>query len=367
MSGISGYTATAVMPWLDRSNAFVAAILGGLTAVLALSLVGLVIWRAIDEVLYLRRQRLLDRYRPLVAALLDKTPDADPVARLVATPRRHRDLLGDLLLATLRVTTGDIVPRLRDAAQALGLIERWTAAIDDRRWWARTEAVRALGLVRNRDSMGRLVQALDEPHEEVRAAAVDAIGRIGDPACGPILLARLRDESRHQRARVVEAIRSLGPSMMPILLEHARVHADDTAMTIGILGVVGGTAAIDSLLEWSGSPDAAVRAAALRAIGSIGLDDRSYFYALRGLDDEDTDVRSMAARGLGRCGRHSAVPYLAAHLDDAWLVAAHCASGLRRLGAAGAAALQARAATPGQGADLARQMLWELTYQKAGA
>ena len=126
-----------------------------------------------------------------------------------------------------------------------------------------------------------------------------------------------------------------GPSMMPILLEHARAHADDTAMTIDILGVVGGTAAIDSLLEWSGSPDAAVRAAALRAIGSIGLDDRSYFYALRGLEDEDTDVRSMAARGLGRSGRHAAVPYLAAHLDDAWLVAAHCASGLRRLGRGG--------------------------------
>ena len=178
------------------------------------------------------------------------------------------------------------------------------------------------------------MRALDEPHEEVRAAAVDALGRIGDPACGPILLARLRDESRHQRARVVEAIRSLGPSMMPILLEHARTHADDTAMTIDILGVVGGTAAIDSLLEWSGSPQPAVRAAALRAIGSIGLDDRSYFYALRGLDDEDADVRGMAARGLGRSGRQSAVPYLAAHLDDAWLVAAHCASGLRRLGSA---------------------------------
>jgi len=367
MSGIPGIAAMALVPWLDRSNAFVATVLGGLTAILALSLAGLVVWRAVDEVFYLRRQRLIARYRPLVVALLDRTADAGHVVRLVATPRRHRDLLGGLLLATLRVTTGDIVPRLRDAAQALGLIERWTAAMEDRRWWVRAEAVRALGLVRHHDSMDRLIRALDEPHEEVRAAAVDALGRIGDPACGPILLARLPDESRHQRARVVEAIRSLGPSMMPILLEHARAHADDTAMTIDILGVVGGTMAIDSLLEWSSSEHPAVRAAALRAIGSIGLDDRSYFYALRGLDDEDADVRGMAARGLGRSGRQTAVPYLAAHLDDAWLVAAHCASGLRRLGSAGADALKARAATPGQGADLARQMLWELTYQKAGA
>ena len=59
-------------------------------------------------------------------------------------------------------------------------------------------------------------------HEEVRAAAVDALGRIGDPRCGPALLARLGDESRHQRARVVEAIRALGPSITPVLLAHAR-------------------------------------------------------------------------------------------------------------------------------------------------
>ena len=75
----------------------------------------------------------------------------------------------------------------------------------------------------------------------------------------------------------------------------------------------------------------------------------------------------MAARGLGRSGRHAAVPYLASHLDDEWIVAAHCATGLRRLGRPGAVALEKRAAAPGQGADLAKQMLWELTFQKAGA
>jgi HEAT repeat protein len=293
--------------------------------------------------------------------------ETDVVARLVRTPARHRGVISDLLLSGLRVTRGDIVPRLHETAVALGLIDRWRAWLRDRRWWKRAEGARALGLVRDAASSDDLLRALEDPHEEVRAAAVDAIGRLGDPACGPALLARLRDESRHQRARVVEALRAIGSSVVPMLLTHAHEQPADTAMILDILGIIGGTAALESLLEWSGSSDPAVRAAALRVMGSIGLDDRSFFYALRGLEDEHSDARAMAARALGRSGRQTAVRYLSAHLDDEWLVAAHCATGLRRLGHDGAAALREKAGTTGQGADLARQILWELTHLKVGA
>ena len=58
-----------------------------------------------------------------------------------------------------------------------------------------------------------LLALLDDPHEEVRAAAVEALGHLGDPGCVPALLRALPDASRHQRARVVESIRELGPSV----------------------------------------------------------------------------------------------------------------------------------------------------------
>jgi HEAT repeat protein len=338
-----------------------------LATLLVAALAGLVLWRGFDEVRYLRRQQLIRRYRPLLDSLLSPVPDADVVERLVKTPRRHRAVVADLLLSGLRLTRGDIVPRLHDAAAALGLIDRWRRWLRDPRWWKRAEAARALGLVRHAPSVDDLLAALDDAHEEVRAAAVDAIGRIADPRCGAALLARLQDESRHQRARVVEAIRAIGSTLVPMLLAHARERPSDTAMIVDILGVVGGTAAVDSLLDWSGSSDPAVRAAALRVIGAIGLDDRSFFYALRGLEDESGQVRAMAARALGRSGRQVAVPYLSGHLDDEWLVAAHCATGLRRLGEPGAAALHEKAAATGQGAELARQMIWELTILKVGA
>ena len=102
-----------------------------------------------------------------------------------------------------------------------------------------------------------------------------------------------------------------------------------------------------------------MRAAALDALGSIGLDDRSY-YALRALGDADPHVRAMAARALGRARREDAASYLAPRLDDDWLPAAQAAGARRRLGQRGLAVLQARADDEGQAGDLARQMLWPL-------
>jgi hypothetical protein len=356
-----------VTEWLVLSRGIVLTFLVGFAGLLVIALVGLVIYRAIDELRYRRRQQLLKRYRPLVDAVLTTADEAEAIARLIATSARHRPILADLLLAVARLQTGEVVPRLRTAAAALGLIDRWTQSLGHRSWWVRAESVRALGLVRDAASVPALLRALDEPHAEVRAAAADALGRIADPAVGPALLARLRDESRYQRARLVEAIRAQGAPIMPALLTHARTQAADTAVTIDVVGIIGDTSAVESLLEWSGAGDAAVRSAALRALGSIGLDDRSYYYALRALEDSDADSRAMAARALGRSGRRDAVPYLSAHLDDEWLVAAHCATGLRRLGREGATALQQRATTTGQGADLANQMLWEITFLKGTA
>ncbi|MEO8259876.1 MAG: HEAT repeat domain-containing protein [Acidobacteriota bacterium] len=353
--------------WLDRPGEFVAIALAGLAVTLLVALLGLVLWRVVDELRFLRRQRLIARYRPQIDALLTSTSAPDAVERLVRAPRRHHRILADLILAALRLTTGAIVDRLREAAGTLGLVVRWKKSLHDHRWWVRAGAARALGLAREPSSLDGLLGALDDAHEEVRAAAVDALGRLGAVRSGPALLAQLPNETRHQRVRLVEAIRSIGPPVVPLLLAHARQQPSDAAMLADILGVVGASDAVATLLEWSGDTHPAVRAAALRALGSIGVDDRTFFYALRGLEDPDPDVRSMAARALGRSGRQEGVPYLAPHLDDEWIVAAHTATGLRRLGTPGTAALEMRAGSEGRGADLARQMLWELTFLKIGA
>jgi HEAT repeat protein len=306
------------------------------------------------------RQRAL--HQPAVDAVLAATSPAEleaAIGRLAAAPPRHLPLVGSLLIKPLRVASGSPVTSARAAATRLGLIDRWTKDLAAHAWWRQADAARALGLVRAEGVLKPLLALLDDPHEEVRAAAVEALGHLGDPACVPALLQALPDASRHQRARVVEAIRELGPSVAHALIAHARVRPDDLATVAELIGFTGAAGATDDLLAWSGHADAKVRAAALQAIGSLGLDDRAYYYTLRALGDTDAAVRAMAARALGRSRRGDAAPYLAQHLGDDWLVAAHAATALRMLGPSGERELVARQEAPGLTGVLARQMLWE--------
>ena len=322
--------------------------------------------RGAEELAATRRQRLIVRYRPLIDALLTTPAPEDAVARLQQAPPRHRGVIGRLMLAPLGVATGTFVERLQAAARAVGLIDLWTRELGGRHWWMRANAARALGLLRHQAAIDGLIAALDDHHDEVRAAAVEALGMLGGPRAIAALVPRLSDESRHQRARVVEALRKLGEPVTPALVAYAHEHLGQSADPIEVLGLVGGPAAVEDLLRWCGDWRAPVRASALAALGSIGLDDRGYYYALRGLADDDAGVRAMAARALGRGRQTEAVPYLADHLSDEWQVAAQAAAALRALGAPGLQALRSRITEPGHTGELARQMVWEQQTLGAG-
>ena len=169
----------------------------------------------------------------------------------------------------------------------------------------------------------------------------------------------MSDESRHQRARIVEALRGFGDVATPALVEHARTRPSDAVMIADILGLIGGHVAGEELKRWVGDPSPFIRAAAMRALGTIGLDEAGVRLALTALADGVAEVRAQGARALGRARRSDAAARLAGHLDDEWIVAASCADALRRLGGPGVDALQARVDDPGYAGDLARQMLWE--------
>jgi hypothetical protein len=327
-------------------------------SLLGVLLAYLVIQRMLRELAWRRRQTLVARYRPLVDAITQLGPTPRALERLRRVPVFHRHIIGGLLLAPLHAARGDLVSHVRDAAVAIGLVEQWLADLRNRRWWLRADSVRALGFVEERLALPAIMRLLDDEHEEVRAAAVEAAGRLGDPRAIPALLGHLAEGSRYQRARVVDALRSLGPPVTPALVELARARPDQARLAADVLGLIGTAAAIDPLIQWCGDSRSDVRAAALGALGSIGLDDRSYYFALRALGDSDPQARAMAARALGRGRREDAAGYLAERLDDEWLPAAQAAWALRRLGGAGLAALQARARDEGQAGDLARQMLW---------
>ena len=330
-------------------------------------LVFLVLQRGIDELQFRRRQRLTMRYRPLVDGLLGPDTSDQCLMSLARVPVRHRYVLEAMMLRMLALATGSVVDRLRAGARAAGLVDSWARQLSSRKWWVRADAARALGLVRESRALPIIIGVLDDEHEEVRAAAVEALGLIGHPQAIPVLLARLADESRHQRARIVEALREFGDVATPALIAHARARTSDTVMVADILGLIGGSVAADRLKRWSADPDPLIRTAAVRALGTIGLDEDGVRLAVAALADTAPEVRAMGARALGRARRSDAAPRLAAHLNDEWIVAASCADALRRLGRPGIDALQTRADDPGYAGDLARQMLWERRTATAGA
>jgi hypothetical protein len=312
-----------------------------------------------------RRQQLQVRYEPLIAAALQAGDPATTLDALRSVPRRHRQLVQELLLKPLENVRGSVVGHAQAAAGVLGLIPQWKTDLRDRRWPTRADAVHALGLVRDRTATTMLIRALDDPIEEVRAAAVEALGRIGDPAALPELVARLSDAGRYQHVRLVEALQQFGAHAVAPVLEHVREHPEDRAAIAQLLGNLEASGAVGTLLEWCGDERAEVRTAAVRAVGAIGADDRAYYHLLRALGDEAAEVRAAAAWALGRAGREEAAPYLAPRLQDEWIVAAQSARALRGLGRPGRLALESAAALE-QG-ELARQMLWEFDAATTGA
>lgn len=326
------------------------------TAGMLVLLVGyIVVLHAAREMTFRRRQRLVARYRPLVAEALDGAETA--LDRLAAAPLQHRAVVSALVLEPLRVSAGPVVGRARAIAQAVGFVEAWQAQLSDHRWWVRAEAARALGLVRYPDAVEALAQALDDPCDEVRASAVESLGLIGDPRAIPDLIVRLADQSRHQHVRLVHALQQFGTRAVLPLVAHGRTHTAMRASIAGILGSIGAAGALDQLLDWSGDERPEVRAAIWQAVGTIGVDERAYYHLLRGLNDSADVVRAAAAWALGRSGRQDAAVYLAGRLDDEWIVAAQTARALRALGAAGRRELEDAASA--RGSELARQMLWE--------
>lgn len=343
--------AESVRDWLTTFLA----VGGGLLLTL---LILLVAQRLVREARFARRQALQARYRPMLDAAL---AGDDEVGTLPGTlPTRHHGVAAELLLSTLRVVRGRQATRAAAIADTLQLTARWRRDLRARRWWLRSEAALALGLLRDRQSVRDLMALLDDEHDQVRAATIDALGQIGDPLAVPALLERLRSPIRHERARVTQALRAFGARASDPLIEYGQSYPGYRTVVAEVLSQIGGTTTAATLLDWTTAHDPAVRAASWTALATTGIDDRVFYHAVKALNADEPPVRAAAARALARSGRADAAGYLAARLDDEWEVAAQSARALARLGPVGRTALEARAAgLPGLGRDLSRQLLWE--------
>lgn len=332
-----------------------------LAVALALStLAAVVVERAVFVYEEVWRRRCQRRYLAVVERALEG--DGDATRTLAASPTRHRVAIATFLITAL---IDDRDPRriakTRSLVQRMSLIPYAERLLRSRRWWRRALGLRALGLMQEKGHTAAIVAALDDPDPDVRAAALDALADLQDPASLAAIVVRLNDMSL-QRGRRLAALAAFGPEAEPRVLELAEIdplHRVDYARA---LAMCGSQPARAMLCEWASDQRVEVRAAAFRALAHLGLDDRGAGLAIAALDCADAEVRAMAAYALhGWMGGGDAASRLASRLDDTWTVAVQAARSLEAMGAAGVVALYASRPRSDLGAFLARQILWQVS------
>ncbi len=206
-----------------------------------------------------------------------------------------------------------------------------------------------LPIVSHQSATEDVARCLADRDAPVRAAAAEALARIGNPAAVPALFERLGDPNPRVVQAAVAAIQSLGsdatrelalraaraaegpvrraalrilgyfgfPEALPIFLEASK-DADPRARDSAIQGLafLDDPRALESLLELAKAPDERVRASAMRSLGQGSGDPRAVSALLRGLSDGDAWVRYYACQALGRLGVEAASASIAALLGD---------------------------------------------------
>ncbi|MBZ0297300.1 MAG: HEAT repeat domain-containing protein [Anaerolineae bacterium] len=163
-----------------------------------------------------------------------------------------------------------------------------------------------------------LLMVLDDANPNVRAGAVCALGKLGDPQALGSLVFRLRnDPDPEVRKNAVWALHMGQQQAVPVLIE--ALADEDEWVRFGAVIVLSklGQMAVTPLIEELHNPDPLIRANAAETLGRIG--DRDAADSLvRTLDDMNDKVWQQAAISLGRmCDARSVHPLIAIIRDPA--------------------------------------------------
>jgi HEAT repeat protein len=182
------------------------------------------------------------------------------------------------------------------------------ALAHDQQPGVRMACARALGAIGSRLGVPALLEALADPSESVRAAAAQALFRIGPaPEDVQSLTAVLASPDRYVAAFAAWSLGNLGAAAESAVPELVKALARDetNAVVAGALARIGpaAAAAVPELVRALGSEDDGRRFRAARTLGRIGPPAAAAVEPLTAaLRDSNSVVRAHAARALGRIG-----------------------------------------------------------------
>lgn len=272
----------------------------------------------------------LDNWRGQVLEALYRTV-VEPTVRRASLLRtaRLRPLISTAALQ--RELRAGVAPNNAYAAHVLGWLGRPDAlpdligclnTTDSALRDAALEALLRFNIV----AVSKLVEALERPEPQVREAAADLLGLIGDSSAAQPLFRHLNDEPQTVRISVLRALAGLGgePAYAALVLA-----LNDPALAEHAIGLIGGLAE-ETLIDefkrylqgvlYQSQADEAIKWAAARALSMLG-DELAASILLNAIRSHDPRLRHAAANALSLVrGRRAVNVLIEATGDRDWLV-----------------------------------------------
>ena len=199
------------------------------------------------------------------------------------------------------------------ATKALGEIKsdktsgKFIDMLEDKNRFVRREAAKALGVVGSEETLDSLVSALSDEDEFVRKTAVESLGEIKSEKAAKTLINKLQDNSHLVR---LEAAKALGmikvrKAIAPLLFALGDENRFVRKEAANALGQLECEKVLDPLIRIFKSQDPFTRQGAVRALGQINpygipdcISNQIFDFIDNALKDEDKLVRKETAKAL---------------------------------------------------------------------
>ncbi len=280
------------------------------------------------------------RFEPHVLNLLNEPTATAPLEHDLL-PYDKKFIMG-LLLQQAAQLKGEDRHNITTIFEKLGYVKSEMSALRSKRWWRRLEAAINLGTIQSRDALSVLIDAVKDPNEDIRLAAVRALGKLNEPRGLQVLLDVMEEGVRWTRSSIVEVLVGMGPDVASEIVPRleSTMNLSVRLLYVQLCGLLQITAALGSLFLLLNDRDKETRVLAAQALGNIG-DTAAVESLIVSLDDESWEVKAEAAKALGTLGDERAVNKLKQLLsDENWWIRHNTANSLYQLGETGIAVLR---------------------------
>ena len=199
------------------------------------------------------RKRL---FEPHVLNLLNDSTATEPLKPRLFS--RDRKFIEELLLQQAAQLKGEDRRNMTAVLEKLGHVKSEMRALRSRRWWRRLEAAINLGTMQSQDAVSALIEAVRDPSEDVRLAAVRALGQLNEPRGLQLLLDAMEGGGgRWTGSSIVEVLVGMGPHIASEIVPRLESTTNTGArlLYLQLCGLLQITAALGPLLLLLGNPD----------------------------------------------------------------------------------------------------------------